>query len=212
MNSEQRARIVISQKNALRRNGYHPNALFWSNQAVQEKRFEILMDIGVKQNNTVLDIGCGFGDFAGFLKQQKKPVHYTGIDISNDLLIEGRSQNSHLENFELIEADIFEYNPLPRSFDYVTLSGALNRKFMGNSGVECAKDYSLNVIEQMLKISKIGIAFNLLDARHKWTAERWDLQSFHPDEISQFIQPLTRNFKIIDGYLENDFTVYAWQE
>ncbi len=211
MTPEQRNRIVLSQKDALRRNGYHPNALFWSNQAVQEIRFKNLAGIGIQRDDSLLDIGCGFGDFANYLLQNDLPVKYTGIDISGELIAEGKRQHHKLESFELIEADIFDYDPADKSFDYITLSGTLNRKFMGNQGTESAREYSLLLIKKMFDACKKGIAFNLLDARHEWTANRWDLQSFHPDEILVEIKKLTDKFQLVDDYLENDFTFYAWR-
>lgn len=209
MTPAQRQRIILSQRDALRRNGFHPNALFWSNQKVQQLRFQILADIGIQPNNSLLDIGCGFGDFAAYLAKQETPVRYTGIDISKDLLEQGRQ---HYPELKLIEADLFEYNPELKSYDYVMLSGMLNRKFMGNHGAESAKDYAYKIIRRMFKTCKTGIAFNLLDARHEWTANRWDLQSFHPDEIIEIVTDFTHKYQLIDNYLENDFTIHAWRE
>ena len=209
MTPEQRQRIILSQRDALRRNGFHPNALFWSNQEVQELRFQVLANIGIQSEESLLDIGCGFGEFASFLHKKNQIVDYTGIDISADLLEEGRV---HYPELKLIEADLLDFNPKFKSYDYVMLSGALNRKFMGNSGAESATDYSFEIISRMFKVCKKGIAFNLLDARHEWTAGRWDLQSFHPNEIIELISQFTNNFKIIDDYLDNDFTIYAWRE
>ena len=209
MTPEQRKRIVISQRDALKRNGFHPNALFWSNKDVQELRFEVLAASGIQSGNSLLDIGCGFGDFSEYLMQKNISVDYTGIDISKDLLEVGQQNYPQIK---LIEADLFDFNPKPQSYDYVMLSGTLNRKFMGNQGAESATDYSYTVIRRMFKTCKQGIAFNLLDARHQWTAQRWDLQSFHPDDVISFISELTSHYQLIDGYLENDFTVYAWRE
>ncbi len=214
MTPEQKQRIILSQRDAFKRNGYHPHALFWSSREVQEVRFKIIADIGIGANanangrDSILDVGCGFGDFAAYLERQNISTSYTGIDISADLLAEGRRQYPDLK---LLQADLFEFDPKPQSFDYVTLSGTLNRKFMGNNGAQSAKDYSLEVIKRMFASCKKGIAFNLLDARHQWTADRWDLQSFYPDEILQVIKQLTRNYRLIDTYLENDFTIHAWR-
>jgi len=209
MRPDQRNRIVISQREALKRNGFHPNALFWSSKEVQEKRFQVFAKSGIQSADTLLDIGCGFGDFADYLKQKNILVEYTGIDISKDLLQVGKQ---HYPEIILQEADLFEFNPQAKSYDYVMLSGALNRKFMGNKGAESASDYSFQIIRRMFETCKKGIAFNLLDARHSWTAERWDLQSFHPDEIIAFIRDLTCHYQLVDDYLENDFTVYAWRK
>lgn len=112
----------------------------------------------------------------------------TGIDISGDLLNEGKHQ---YPSIKLFKADLFDLNPKPQSYDYVILSGVLNRKSMGNNGPESAREYGYNVIKRMFDSSKIAIAFNLLDARHEWTAGRWDLQNFYPDDIKEFIEGFT---------------------
>jgi len=200
LNQTQRKRVIESQRYALMQHGYHPHSLLWSNTEVQELRFKILADIGIGRGDSVLDVGCGFGDFADYLKRQNKAVEFTGIDVSEELLLEGQK---HFPELKLIQGDLFDFNPAPQSYDYVTLSGALNRKYDG------ASDYTFQLITRMFETCKKGIAFNLLDARHEWTAGRWDLQSFYPDEISTFVSELSANYKIVDGYLENDFTVYV---
>jgi len=202
MNLEQRKDIISSQRDALKRHGYHPNALLWSNKEVQEIRFKIIAEIGIESGDSVFDIGCGFGDFSAYLTRIGTPVNFTGIDLSEELIIEGHNQ---YPSIEMIVADLFDYDPTSQSFDYVTLSGTLNRKFDNST------DYTFKTISRMYQTCKKGIAFNLLDARHEWTAGRWDLQSFYPDEVVKYVSQFADDYKIIDGYLENDFTVYVWR-
>lgn len=199
LSQEQRKRICESQRYALLQHGYHPNSLLWSNTKVQELRFKIIADIGIQAGDSLLDVGCGFGDFSAYLSRQNKSVSFTGIDVSAELLNEGRK---HFPELELIQGDLFDFDPASVSYDYVTFSGALNRKF------DNAEDYTYQTIARMFESCKKGVAFNLLDARHEWTAGRWDLQSFYPDDIVVFIAQLSDQYSIIDGYLDNDFTVY----
>lgn len=202
MNQYERTQILNSQRDAFKRHGYHPNALLWSNVKVQEIRFKILTEIGIEAGDCVLDIGCGFGDFSAYLAKRDKAVNYTGIDLSEELIQEGRKQ---FPDIKLIVNDMFEYDPLPASFDYVTLSGTLNRKHEGS------EVYALKTIERMYQASKKGVAFNLLDARHEWTASRWDLQSFHPERMMEFVSKFADKHEVIDDYLDNDFTFYLWK-
>jgi hypothetical protein len=39
-------------------------SLGWGSDYSQKKRFDILLDIGVDINDSVLDVGCGYGDFS----------------------------------------------------------------------------------------------------------------------------------------------------
>ena len=198
LDKTQRQRIISSYNSAFLRNGYHPNALLWSSKEVQELRFEKLAQIGFEKGDSVLDVGCGFGDFSAYLSKQGTPVDFTGIDLSESLLKEGRSQYPEVV---FHQGDLFDFNPKQKSYDYVTLSGTLNNK-LNDEGT-----YAYQVIERMWQSCRKGVAFNLLDARHEWTAGRWDLQSFYPDDIMEFIGQFSDNSEVITGYLHNDFTV-----
>ena len=199
----QRTRIINSQRDAFIRHGYHPHALLWSNAQIQALRFEVLANIGIQTGDSVLDVGCGFGDFYAYLKRQQCFTSFTGIDISPELIEEGRRQ---YPDVKLLTGDIFDLDPPVSSVDYVTLSGTLNRKFEGS------QPYSLAVIERLFATCKKGIAFNLLDARHEWTASRWDLQSFLPDSMIRFVSGFSERYQLIDDYLENDFTLYVYKD
>jgi len=202
-NQDWKQNIILIQRDAYRRHGYHPNSLLWSSHEAQEIRFQILAQIGIEAGDSVLDIGCGFGDFSGFLEKHDKAVEYTGIDLSEDLVQEGRKQ---FPDINLITTDLFEFDPKPNSYDYVTLSGTLNRKYSGS------EEYALEVIQRMFETCRKGVAFNLLNARHEWTAGRWDLQSFVPDELLQELNIKTAKSEVIDQYLDNDFTVYLLKD
>jgi SAM-dependent methyltransferase len=199
MDSKQRQRIISRQRDALRRHGYHPNALFWSSREIQELRFRVLFEAsGLKAGDSLLDVGCGFGDLAAWLARQGSSVDYTGIDLSPELLAEGRRRHPGIR---LYEGDIFDFDPPPESHDWVVLSGALNSN-LNDQGA-----YARRVIRRMYAACRKGIAFNLLDARHEPTAGCWDLQSFLPADIEALARRLSPCRELRDDYLENDFTV-----
>ncbi|MCK5640241.1 MAG: class I SAM-dependent methyltransferase [Gammaproteobacteria bacterium] len=199
MNKQQRQRIVDRHKDALLRHGHHPNALYWSSREIQEKRFQVLSEIGIQSGDSVLDVGCGFGDLAAYLEGQNLELDYTGIDLSPDLIEVGREKYPQAK-FSV--GDLFDFDPAPQSYDYVLLSGALAEQISDNGA------YARRVIERIYAICRKGVAFNLLDARNDWVASRPDLQSFHPDEIMKFCKELTEQRQTRDDYLDNDFTVY----
>ncbi len=203
MEAEQRRRILCAHRDSLRRYGYSPWALYWSNREVQERRFQVLFEAGIQPGQSLLDVGCGFGDLAAWLERQGCPVDYTGIDLSPDLLAEGRQRHPGLR---LLEGDLFDLDPAPRAFDWVVLSGTLNRD-LGDDGA-----YARRLIPRMWDACRLGIAFNLLDARHEPTASRWDLQSFHPEEILTLVRRFASRVELRDGYLDNDFTIHAWRD
>lgn len=199
MNEQQRQRIVARHRDALLRHGLQPAALYWSSREIQETRFRVLAEIGLASGCSVLDVGCGFGDLARYLAHQGLEFDYTGIDLSPDLIQAGRGHDPRLT---LLEGDIFDLPAEPERYDYVLLSGALNEN-LADQGA-----YAFAVIERMFELCRVGVAFNLLDARNAWIASRPDLQSHQPDTVLAFCRGLTAHCQLRDDYLDNDFTVY----
>jgi len=166
---------------------------------VQERRFQILLEMSnLDSGQSLLDVGCGFGDLAAWLAHQGRSVDYTGIDISPELLDEGRRQYPGLR---LIETDLLDFDPPPGSYDWVWLSGTLNRNLEDNGR------YARSVIARMFSVCRKGIAFNLLDARDEWNRSRWDLQGFHPEDIRLLVCGWSEDTESRDDYLKGDFSV-----
>ncbi len=196
MKKEQRKRIVDRHRDSLLRHGYHPNALYWSSREIQEIRFEVLAGIGIKSGDSVLDVGCGFGDFKRWFERQGGELKYTGIDLSPDLLAEGEKRHP---GATLLCGDLFDMDFSEQSFDWVILSGALNEQ-LGDSG-----KYARRVIKRMVALCRKGVAFNLLDARH---INAHDLQSHQPEEMLVWCLGLCPDCMLHDDYLKNDFTIH----
>jgi len=200
MKKEQRKRIVDRHRDSLTRHGYHPNALYWSTQKIQEIRFEVLAGVGIEPGDSVLDVGCGFGDFKGWFARQGGELDYTGIDLSPDLLAEAKIRCS---GGRLFCGDLFDMDFLEFSFDWVILSGALN-ELLHDEG-----DYARRVIKRMYALCRKGVAFNLLDARH---LRAHDLQTHMPAEMLVWCRKLCPDSELFDGYLKNDFSIYMYKE
>lgn len=45
---------------------------------------------------SVLDVGCGFADYAGFLAENYEGVHYSGVDLSSAMLATARAAHPDL--------------------------------------------------------------------------------------------------------------------
>jgi SAM-dependent methyltransferase len=196
MKPEQRKRIVDRHRDSLTRHGYHPNALYWSSREIQEIRFNMLAGIGIEAGDSVLDVGCGFGDFKRWFEQSGRELEYTGIDLSPDLLREAKKRHPDVQ---FIEGDLFDMTFAEKSFDWVILSGALNENFQ-DDGV-----YAYRMIARMFDLCCKGVAFNLLDARF---LQAHDLQSHQPETVLRYCRTITPDCEMHDDYLRNDFTIY----
>lgn len=196
MRKEQRKRIVDRHRDSLTRYGYHPNALYWSSREIQEIRFSILAEIGIESGESVLDVGCGFGDFKGWFEKQRGVLEYTGIDLSPDLLAEARLLHPDAEFFE---GDLFDMTFANQSFDWIILSGALNEPLHDEGS------YAHRTVARMFELCRRGVAFNLLDIRYLRAS---DLQSHQPEEVLSYCRSLSPDCTLRDDYLKNDFSIY----
>jgi len=193
-----RRHIIDSHRDSLQRHGHSPHALFWSSRQVQETRFRVLAEIGIGNGDSLLDVGCGFADLYEWLVGQGKEVAYTGLDLSPDLLGEAHRRHPSLP---LLCGEVFSLSSRP-AFDWVVLSGALNWPMRDGF------DYVRRVVRHMYALCRRGVAFNLLDARHVSGFGRFGLQCFDPDEIADYCRSFSGDCRLVDGYLDNDFTVY----
>jgi len=196
MKKEQRKRIVDRHRDSLKRYGHHAHALYWSSREIQERRFQVLADIGIAAGDSLLDVGCGFADFNTWLQGGGVAVQFTGIDLSPDLIRVAQQQHA---DAKLLCGELFDFDFEPASFDWVILSGAMNEALHDDGA------YARRMIQTMFALCAKGLAFNMLDAR---TLKAHDLQSVEPQEMLSYCQTLCANVALRDDYLANDFTIY----
>lgn len=88
--------------------GYNIKTLGWGNDSQQTSRFSQTLSADIDFNGqTILDIGCGFGDYYNFLKKNNIDIKkYIGWDINEDLISEAKTRNSGFKNVEFGIADL----------------------------------------------------------------------------------------------------------
>ena len=159
----------------------------------QTKRFQTLLDIGVQEGDSILDLGCGLGHLSEHLNKIGLKVNYTGID-TNKLAIEQAQQDKEAT---FLNATIFE---ICGTYDWGLASGVFNVGF--------PKLEMLETINELLSKSKKGVAFNLLS--HADSNFDKDIpmayETYIPNEI---VAHLKGDVSIVKDYgVTNDFTIY----
>jgi len=88
--------------------GYDVKTLGWGTVEQQRYRFFQTLNMGVDFiDRDILDVGCGFGDFADFLLDQDVSFSsYAGIDINPDLIQEATKRHSLISNVDFVLFDI----------------------------------------------------------------------------------------------------------
>ena len=181
--------------------GMNPQALNWGSRQSQELRFSILTQIGNLEGANILDVGCGMADLLGYLQQSTTSVHYTGYDLTSEMIENAlhRFPESQLEVRNLLEEP-----PPELSFDYVFASGIFYLR-----QVE-PMVYLESMVCRMFSICRRGVAFNTLST----LASQYNPNEFYADpaEVLTMCLKLTNRLVVRHDYLEHDFTVYLYKE
>lgn len=169
----------------------------------QLKRFQTLLDIGVKNGDSVLDFGCGVGHMVEHINKTGLKVKYTGIDTNEDAIRKAKNA--------FILADIMGVHPMTSStgiifshgsvqdikenYDWVVASGVFNYKF--------PKAEMIRTVNGLLDHANKGIAFNLLEEGHITNP---DYMFYKKDIITHYFN---NSAQIVENYgVDLDLTVY----
>lgn len=175
----------------LKRHGETAEGLHFQSVTTQQTRFRVLRECLPQplSDLTLVDVGCGFGDFLFYLQEGcDAPGRYIGIDI-HERMVETASERT---GAEILHRDVL-HDPLPEA-DYYVCSGAMNTLTLTETQQFMARCY---------KASRRGYVFNLL--RGSDYSDTFNYRQ--PDEIEAWARELGAEYRIIDGYLHGDFTV-----
>lgn len=122
---------TIKKLNEVNTDFYVKTAQFFSNtRQYAWKGWEILWEYLQSTNNlpsSVLDVGCGNGRFASFLKNNINSFEYSGFDSSKELISIAKEQQSK-SNISFHVADLLDethFKTLPK-YDLIVLFGVLH--------------------------------------------------------------------------------------
>ena len=154
----------------------------------QAKRFQTLLDIGVQEGDSILDLGCGLGHMVEHLEKVGLNVRYTGIDTNKWSI----QQAYQFREATYIHGSIFD---IQDKYDWGLASGVFN--------IEFPKLEMLETINELLSKANKGVAFNLLNSSSN---NNLTYENHTPDEI---VPHLKGDVSVVENYgVENDFTIY----
>ena len=182
--------------NCLNKNTDNHLAVNWGSKTSQQKRFEILMEVNKDFNtSSIIDVGCGLGHFADFLKSRDFQGIYQGTDILNEMVENAQKRNP---NLKFRKENLFECSN--NAYDYVVMSGIFT---FGNINI------FQNMIIESYRVCKKGLAFNSLSS---WATKKEDGE-FYADPIKtlEFCSKITSKVVLRHDYLPHDFTIYMYK-
>jgi len=185
----------------LKKFGDRPEALRWTPQG-QLKRYRTLADIAPTRdlnNATVLDYGCGTGDFYKFLKRQGINVKYTGVDINENFISLAKSKYPECD-FKVMNADDDRFEGF---YDYIFICGVFNLQVPG------VDDDMKNALVTLFKHCNKGLVLNALSS-HTPIRDP-ELHFTSPEEMVKFsLENLSPSIALRHDRIQNDFTLYVY--
>lgn len=201
MDSAARDQLLSFYNMHLKQFGDRPEALRWTPQG-QLRRYQMLMDIAPAEalrNATVLDYGCGTGDFYRFLLRRGIEVKYTGVDINENFI--GLARKKYPEcAFRIMDIDD---DALEGYYDYIFICGVFNLVVPG------VKDALKNALSGLFKHCNKGLALNALSSHTP--IKDPELNYTSPEDMVKFsLEHLSPYLSLRHDRIPHDFTLYVY--
>jgi cyclopropane fatty-acyl-phospholipid synthase-like methyltransferase len=174
--------------------GTDVRAVDWGSRASQGRRFEILADVGLEDGASVLDFGCGQGEFYAWLAASGRKVRYAGIDITPSMV------RAAQERFPGISFEVGSVPEVTSDWDYVVASGIFYLRRHQPYEYLCA------TVSQLFQRCRRALAFNCLSALSGVDEDREYRES--PLRVFEFCRGLTPLVGLRHDYHPGDFTMY----
>lgn len=181
---------LASQADAVHRVGWH-------DRLQQFTCFAALVEIGVRDTSSVLDVGCGQGDLYAFLYARGFSGQYTGVDLSPELITSAR-ECFPAANFilgDVLQADLDAH-------DFVLASGLFDYRTSDSSTRLRA------TLRRMFDLARLGVAWNMFAVA---LPDRSDLYHEPLGDLLAFCDELTPHLTLRRDYDPCHFTMYLYK-
>jgi SAM-dependent methyltransferase len=177
----------------------------WKSKQLQELLFRVIISMGIRQNSSVLDVGCGLGHLYSFLNSRGFRGQYTGIDLCPILIDHARVR---LPGADLRSGDFLQDQTIAGSYDFVVASGLFCTRFDTD-----VHEYALFVeamIRKMFEASQNAIIFNMLTTDVDYQSPNFFYSE--PKRYFELLKSMTRYVTIKHDYPSFFFTCAAYKD
>ena len=197
--SEKFAAVGRYYDNLVARHGHSPFACDYGRPESQQIKFSVLAEVMPLSGKSILDVGCGFADYADYLEQKFTRVSYSGVDLSA-AMVEGARK--HRPDRSIRRLDILQDEP--GRYDVVTANGIFY--LLGSKAAPLMR----RIVTRMFELSREAVAFNSLSA---WAVDH-EAGEFYADPLQtvDFCRTLTPWVVLRHDYHHRDFTIFMYRE
>jgi SAM-dependent methyltransferase len=186
--------------------GATPQGVDWNGQASHDLRHrQFLRLLDGATDASVLDLGCGYGDFLRFLRADGFRGSFIGYDVSAAMIAEATRLHAKDANCSWrVGAEPAE------TADFATASGLFNVK--GDVPVDAWARYVHNTIDVLAQAGRRGFAFNVLSLSSDPKRRAAHLYYADPSEmLSDCLRRYGRSVALLQDYGLYEFTVIVRQ-
>lgn len=181
---------------AARQHGPGFKALLWASRATQAQRFDALAKLCNLTGKSVLDVGCGHADLAGYLIEHRiEYAEYRGLEAMDDFAT--AAEKKDYPRCTIARGD-FVTEPVKMfvAADVVVFSGSLNT---------LDQETFYATLRRAFDATAHQLIFNYLDS--PYLANARFLTWHRPDMVLAFARGLTPDVNELSNYMEGDRTL-----
>jgi SAM-dependent methyltransferase len=182
--------------------GATPNGVDWNSAASHELRHrQFLRLLEGSPEASVLDLGCGYGDFFRFLRASGHRGPFIGYDIVSGMIAKARDLHGEAADRQ------WRVGSEPReTVDFAVASGIFNVK--GDASHECWARYVNATTDLLARVGRRGFAVNLLSLASDRERRRSDL--YYADAgamLTYCLERFGRHVALLHDYGLYEFTL-----
>jgi len=179
-----------------KKTGRSVESLGWGSVEQQECRFEEVLKCTNLHNKSILDIGCGFGDFHLFIESRNVDYkNYIGWDINKNMISEANRNIHPKARFKVADL-LCEESSIQT--DIVIMLGLLNFNLKNEFD---NMEYSKKMIKNAFFHCNERLIVDFLSSNLTMDYPKEDFVFYHnPGEVLNFALSLTKNASLIHNY------------
>lgn len=194
--------IIGRYAERLKQHGVGIEAMASGVEAHRAIRYKVLSEVGDLKGASVLDLGCGFGDYYKYLVDNRIKVDYTGIDIVPDFI---RICKERFPNANFLVMDIQEESP-GKDFDYIVCSQVYNNKLNYSDNYQVIGD----VLSRCYNLFNKGMAMDFVTSYVDYKQDH--LFYYEPAKVLDLCKKLTKRVTLRHDYPLFEFMIYLYKD
>lgn len=190
--------------NKLKTFGDSPKAVDWKNKESQYIRMQAYDSLFCNDKNnkkpiTILDYGCGKGDYFEYLQKRIKHFHYIGVDISKEMITFAKKKFQKEKNCQFFQTIEIINIPIDYSIANGTFTVCLKHK------KKEWFEYIYEQIDKLYAISSKGVGFNLMTSYVDFRVPH--LFYYSPSKMFNLMKKKYGHVDVIHSYPLYEYTI-----